>query len=197
MEDGSVREVLESMGTRVWSPESSKESGGIVNCKINSEEVDAGGLWGFLTGQPSLLGEFQTHERCCREKQGGAVEVARWLKALDALLEDPGSVPATTRWLTALSNSSSRRANTLLGNLLALGMHVMCRHTYCRPNIYTQKKINPPLKENRVGSCWRRRPEVILWSLCTYEHGCSLIQPQTHVHRGGGGGLRISPFIWL
>lgn len=177
------------METWVWSPESSKNLGVVsivrsilrrwtrVTCGVSS----LASLAYSVTSRPM--------SDAASKSKVGAGEVAPWLKALAALLEDPGSVPATTRWLTALSNSSSRRANTRLRNLLALGVHMMCRHTYCRPNIYTQKKINPPLKESRVGIGWRMRPEVILWPLCTYEHGCALIQPQAHVHRERRGGM--------
>jgi hypothetical protein len=60
--------------------------------------------------------------------KGGSAEMAQWLEALAALLEDFGLIPSTMRWLTTVCNSKGFGA--LLWALWTLGTQVvqMDRH---------------------------------------------------------------------
>lgn len=66
-----------------------------------------------------------------------ATEMTQQLKALAALLKDPGSIPSSWQF-TSVCNSSSRESDVLFW--WASGIHVAHRHT-CRQNTYTHKII--------------------------------------------------------
>lgn len=53
----------------------------------------------------------------------GAGEMAHWVRAVIALLEDPGSIPATSWQLKTICNSSPR------GSMPSSGLHRPCSHT--------------------------------------------------------------------
>lgn len=59
---------------------------------------------------------------------------AQWLGAPAALGEDPGSIPSTTCWLTAILNSVSRASSVLL---LLWVLHTCSAHTSMQTNICT------------------------------------------------------------
>ena len=67
-----------------------------------------------------------------------AGEMAQWLRALAALLEDLGSIPSTHITAYTACDSTSREPNPHFWPLLASGTHVVHKYT-CRQDIHTHK----------------------------------------------------------
>ena len=101
------------------------------HCKLKSSLCDLVGL-----GQCELQNEICPHEN---KTQGVAGEMAQWLGALAALIEDPGYFPTPTRQPTAFSNSSSRGSDALFWPLWVPGMLMVHRQT-CKQSTHMCKK---------------------------------------------------------
>jgi len=74
-----------------------------------------------------------------KQQCGGTREMAQWLRALAALLEDPSSIPSThiTWWLTTVCNSIFRASSTFWPPWVS-GTQVEHR-LICRQNTHTHR----------------------------------------------------------